>query len=312
MKTTYILVSIYVVIIVVCILIYWKAFTRGWLRRCQQDVSRCSFGRRAFYPIEMRGDRGAYGCVSYSLYGNYQKYLPSLLGQLDEIPQELPDWQARVYLPADAPEEVIDQILARGGSIVLMNQGNTQEEALSNPRTGILGHEASLFRFIPAQEFRPFIVLDADDKLFNGIARKIRDWERSGRTFFIFKTFEIFIPIMAGRFGGRPMKRPKNMTQRISLEGDESDEDMVPCVPDMLERINSYCETWFGIDEAFLKKEIWPIMKRKGIYRTLYWPITELIIFAVIACLILSVITLRVATDRDSELKTCRIERSSK
>jgi hypothetical protein len=42
--------------------------------------------------------------ISYTLYGNYQKYAPTLRESIELITRELPDWQVRVYLSEEIPK----------------------------------------------------------------------------------------------------------------------------------------------------------------------------------------------------------------
>ena len=54
--------------------------------------------------------------------------------------------------------------------------------------------------------------------------------------------------LAAGAWGGKPKK---NGTAPI---------------PDIKERLEKYSHDWFGCDEAFLNKEVWPLFKKEGYY----------------------------------------------
>ena len=296
MKQVTILLIVYIVILVVVVICYHKFSTRGYARRVLSDITPCPFGKVKYFPVETIGDdTHAKGLVCYSLYGNYKKYAPTLYKQLEDIQIELPDWTARVYTPIDVDSHVVDNITSRGGVVIKMNGGQSQQEAEAPgaPQIGIKGHEGAVWRFLGAMQTKPFICLDADDVLYNDIAGKIKKWLKSRKTFFIFKPWEILLPMAAGRWGGRGIKTKAGLR---------------PPIPEMLDIINEYCEFWFGFDEALLKNRIARIVNRHGVYKTIYWPINELIVFAIIALIIAGVITLATARRLDSEIQVCRAE----
>jgi hypothetical protein len=291
MKTSYILVIVYVIIIVIAVIFLAKFTNRGYSRRVLSDIGPCPFGKRKFFIYDRQGDNpDRIGIVSFSLYGNYKKYAPTLYGQLEVIPTQLPGWQAVVHTPIDIPDEVSNEILSRGAALVRLNGGETEEEAssINSPKISVLGHEAALWRFLPSMDVLPFITLDADDSFDTNLPKKVQKWLNSGLPFFIFKPIELLLPMAAGRWGGRAI-------------------DDQPPIPDMLDRLNEYCDNFFGFDEAFLKKEIYPLVKKAGVYRSAYWPFNEILIFVIIAMMIAGVITLATARKQDKELAVCRL-----
>lgn len=302
MKQLWILCLVYLIIIVFVIIFLAKFRNRGFSRRVLADVSPCPFGKEKYFPVEKIGDDAdAKGLVCYSLYGNYAKYAPTLYKQLEVIPQELPDWKARVYVPVDCDEDVVNNITSRGGVVIKMNGGQSFEEASAPnaPRIGIKGHEGALWRFLGATQTKPMICLDADDSLYAGIGSKVKKWLKSKKPFFIFKPWEILLPMAAGRWGARGIKSYDPNTGKKVLR---------PPLPDMLDVINEYCDHWFGLDECVLKLRIWPRIKKLGVYKTPYWPLTDILIFMIIAMLIASVITLATARGLDKELQICRLK----
>lgn len=297
MKLTRILLLIYVIIIVVVAIFLLKFTNRGYSRRVLADVNRCPFGKEMYFPVTTIGENSkAEGLICFSLYGKYEKYAPTLYKQLDDIPKLMPTWQAHVWTPSDVPQDVIHNITSRGAALTIMNGGTSPSQASnpSAPQVGIKGHEAALWRFLGAMQTKPFVTLDADDEFDPRLPSKIKSWLNSGKTFFIFKPLEILLPMAAGRWGGR---------------GIEVDGMLEAPIPDMLDRMNLYCEHWFGFDEAFLKKEIWPMVKKIGVYRSAYWPVNEILIFIIVAAIIAAIITLATARDIDSELVVCRTRR---
>lgn len=301
MKQTGILITIYLILII-CVVIFMLKFTnRGYSRRVLADIVTCPFGKEMYFPTSTTGDNpNAEGWICFSLYGNYTKYAPTLYTQLDDIRVKMPTWQARVWTPSDVPTDVINNITSRGAAITIMNGGTSQVQASdpAAPLVGVKGHEGALWRFLGATQTKPFVTLDADDKFDPNLPSKIKKWLDSEQPFFVFKPWEILLPMAAGRWGGRGIVDENNVLQ--------------PPIPDMLERMNQYCEHWFGFDEAFLKREIWPIVSRLGVYKSAHWPVNEILIFVMVAALIASIITLATARSLDNEVASCRRELSPK
>ena len=311
MKLWIVFLVIYLLIIAVVIIFLWKFTTRGYSRRILSDITRCPFGKEKYFIVKvLNEDPAAEGIISYSLYGNYTKYAPSLYRQLDVIPNYLPEWQPRVYVPIDVPKEITIELLKRGACVIKLNGGDSEESAKHGAReteglqsrgllkdrpgrVGIKGHEAALWRFLPAMQTKPFITLDADDSFDTGLPNKIKRWLASGKQFFGFKPAELFLPMAAGRWGGR------------------AGYDGSPPIPDMLERINEYCDHWFGFDEAFLKKEIWPIVKKRGIHRAIFWPINFMLIFAISVLAIIALCILIGVYRQNCELVIYRAKRAT-
>jgi hypothetical protein len=295
MKQTWILLIVYVVIIVVVAIFLLKFTNRGYSRRVLADITRCPFGKEMYFPISTQGERSdAEGWICFSLYGKYSKYAPTLYVQLDDIRAQMPTWQAHVWTPSDVPPDVVSNILSRGAALTIMNGGESQAQASSPsaPKVGIKGHEGALWRFLGSVQTKPFITLDADDKFDPNLPGKIRKWLNSGESFFIFKPWEILLPMAAGRWGARGIPDENGTLQ--------------PPIPDMLDRMNAYCEHWFGFDEAFLKKEIWSIVRKAGVYKSAHWPVNEILLFVMVGAFIAAIITLATARDIDKELIACR------
>ena len=255
-----VLIIIYLILIVLVVVLYWSRKRRNYWRRVLFDVSPCPFGQEIYTVQSISGTRLSQGILSYSLYGNYSKYAPKLYYNLDRISKLMPSWQARVYLAANIPQEVQNEILAHGAEIYVMGP-----EA---PK----GHEGALWRFLPAAEDKPFLTLDADDEFNERIVSDISAWLKSGKRFGNFNKFKFFLPMTASTWGSRDR-----------------------AVPDMEQRINKYCEHWFGFDEAFLHNEIWPIMQ-KDYWATFGVPLKGLVITGIVILVLLMIYSLYLAS----------------
>lgn len=226
----WILLLVYLLIFALILAFYWTCQIKNFWRRVLIDNRPCPFGKLQYRIMEEIGERqDSEGVFSYCLYGNYQRYTPNLIYSLDVIKERCPTWQARVYAGPDIPIEIKRTILHKGAHLVIMGP--------SPP----LGHEAALWRFLPLREKKSFLSLDADDRLSEKFITAKDRWLKSGQPFCTLCPGTFFLPFTAGTWGARG-----------------------GLVPDIQERIEKYCEHWYGFDEAFLRQEIWPIAKKVG------------------------------------------------
>lgn len=169
------------------------------------------------------------GVISYSLYGNYEKYLPQLLNNLEAVRDRLPRFQARVYLAHTIPPEVRARMLELGAEVVVM--------------PALPGHGGALWRFLPGTEGLTFVSLDADDTF--DCEESVRQWMQSDNPFLLLFHGGRLIPMKAGLWGARG-----------------------GVLLDIQERMEKWQGNWYGYDEEFLKKEIYPLVKRSGYFNS--------------------------------------------
>lgn len=186
--------------------------------------------------------------LSTSLYGDdknpemYDKYVCPLLKNISLSSVILPDWKYRVYLDPSISLTTREKLINSGCEVFLMNKKSD-------------GHKGSMWRFLPAGEDVMFICLDSDDNIFREKwyekywVNHLDKWEKSDNCFFYQRTslrniFSI-IPITAKMWGGKSR-----------------------CIPSIKRLINLYMNDWYGNDEAFLTKEIYPKFILKGVYNT--------------------------------------------
>lgn len=220
------------------LLFFLDQHSRNYWRRALIPLLPCPFSDRvyAFEEIEssgLRSDRE--GIFSYALYGNYKKYTPILCRSLDKVKEYMPTWQARIYLAANIPNEIKEIFLDKGAEIIVMG-----------PHSPI-GHEGALWRFLPLEQELPFLCLDADDLFDLNRANQTKEWLKSGQPFCNLSDVISFIPMTANSWGARGKS-----------------------IPDIRHRIAQYCEYWYGFDEAFLKKEVWPLAQERGCWIASY------------------------------------------
>lgn len=231
---------------------YWK--------RMICNIQPIPFNNIIYRPYEICGERNnRTATIAYSLYGNYNKYNINLIKSLQVIPKFNKSWVPRVYVGGDITNSLVNELVALGAEVYIMGSCKVKvgedHDVLKFKPDAPLGHEGAVWRFLPAAEKYPFLSLDADDVFEKKYADKMNLLLASNKDFINFSRMKIGLPMMAGLWGG------KNS-----------------CIPDIQERIDKYFETGFGFDEAFLKKEVWPLLKSRGYKNCFHMPFVPLYI----------------------------------
>lgn len=263
MLTIYLLI-LYISIIVVIILsiVAIQQNQRNYPKR-YLSFQTCPFSKMEYYVMEKHGKhpKDIEGLLSYSLYGNYEKYSKTLFKSLQVIPTLLPKWYPRIYVAVDIPKEILEKLLSYGAEVYVMGP-NKQ-----------IGYEASLWRYGPLGELLPFASLDADDEFNMQDSINIKKWMASGKPFASFSRIGFLLMVAAGKFAARPINNQ-------------------PIIPLIQEDINQYCEHWFGFDEAYLQSKLWPLFKKHGYYQTYHYCLPELFLILIIGIVLLMIYTL--------------------
>lgn len=256
----YLLGFIFISIIVTIFILVATKDRRNYWRRVIADIEPSKNTCPSEIICQIGIDKSRKGIISYSLYGDYKKYGPSLIDSLTIIPRYMPGWQSVVYAAIDIPKDLKNTLINKGAEVIIMGP--------DPPR----GHEGALWRFLPAAQELPFVSLDADD-IFNArIAHQIKLWLKSNYQFGIFHYYQFGLPMTAGMWGSRNC-----------------------AIPDIKERLDKYEETWFGFDEAFLNREIFPLGKRAGYWRSAHLPLQSLSILGGVILLFLILTSLKAA-----------------
>lgn len=226
--------------------------SQAFFRRATGDIEQCEPYTKTSFAVAHKYNTqpNSVGVVATCLFGNLstpearERYVEPLLKNTKYIHDLLPGWCLRVYLPASASPKFVQELVDKGCEVYVM-----QEESK--------GYMGTMWRFLPAAEHKPFLSYDADmhlnDKgiwILDDLVPALNKWLKSDKPFFQRRlaTINIFIPLSAGTWGAKPDKFGR-----------------AP-VPDIQDRMEKYCGSEFGCDEAFLNKEIWPEFKSKGSY----------------------------------------------
>ena len=242
------------VLLIVFVCIIYRITKRGYWKRLARDLQPNS---QPYYEESRYGTplSGRLGVISYTLYGNYTKYFPQLLTNLDQIKVQMPQWQPRVYVSQKIPQGSIQEMVSRGAEVVKMSPKEPS------------GHEGALWRYLPGKENLNFVALDADDPFDK--KEEIWSWYNSGMPFGLFNKNQFLLPMTAGTTAAR-----------------------AGTLTDIQDLLNTYSEPWFGFDEAFLYQLIWPRVQEMGYWKVSGIPWTGFFfsLIALIAILALCVV----------------------
>ena len=187
------------------------------------------------------------GIISISLFGNDKsdRFWPGLVEPILQtrktIDGFLPGWVVRVYISSKISQKVYQALLDADCELVVMRDNP------SEPFVGLL------WRFLVAKEEIPFLVFDADADYTWHLGEREKNWLNSDKPFIRRRLYFVIVVLFtgnlaAGSWGGKPKK------------------DGTAPIPDIKERLEKYSHDWFGCDEAFLNKEVWPLFKKEGYY----------------------------------------------
>jgi hypothetical protein len=226
----------------------------GDLRTCDNGAGSCDIQE----TINDHPDK--VGVIAISLFGDMnepvkrERYFDPVIRNAKIIGNYMPEWYIRVYLCPNVPTNIREELINADCEVCIM-------------KTPSNGFNASMWRFLAAADDVPFLSMDADFKIddkyfgFYSPAEHVKKWLQTDKDFFhrSLQHISMLIPISAGMWGGKANS-----------------------VPDMKDRIEHYCADWFGCDEAFLSKEIYPMFKERGVYRAGNW-LEIIVVLAIIA-----------------------------
>ncbi len=233
-------------LITIFAIIFFASQIRNFHKRIFGYVE-LSYHPEPFWVSKIFNKNGdAKGILSTCLYGNCnakgfkERYVDSVLQSKKHALGILPGWQYRVYMAPNITSDILERFLKENFEVYVMNRV---------PK----GNEGMLWRFYPAAEALPFLSVDADDDIAERnkfepfYPDHVKKWLLADTPFFQKRLswINLFVPISGGCWGGKGN-----------------------CIPDIKQRIERYDNSWFGADEAFLTKEIWPMFKDKGYYKT--------------------------------------------
>ena len=171
-------------------------------------------------------DKNMKKVISYSLYGNIEKYTLGAIKNAEAIPIFYPGWEGWFYVGKSVPENIIKKLLSLKMKVIRIN-----EEECST---------STMWRFLvfADKNVEYAIIRDTDSRLSERESKAVKEWINSGKSFHIMRDHPSHNTlILAGMWGAKAEK---------------------------LRNIESLINNWdgektFSTDQTFLKKIIYPI-----------------------------------------------------
>lgn len=197
-----------------------------------------------------------------------ERYLKPLLDANDALRGTKSRWYYRVYVPIDFDAGILQTLLSHDIEVAVMASRNK-------------GFEATLWRFLPLFDTKPFLCCDADTDIYKKLWDDVEEWVQSNNTFFhrVIPVINRFWPMSAASWGCKP-------TQLTDLEKADLYTHLL--------HFGQKC-TCFGCDELFLAQHIYPKFASHSVIRRRILPILEpLIIVGIVLAIVLSVFLFQV------------------
>ena len=176
-------------------------------------------------------DKPNQNVIAFSLWGDAQRYCLGAIENARVAPLLFPEWRCRFYCDSSVPEWVVGQLLAYGADIVMA----------AEPRRL---HEGLFWRFQVANDAAVdrFLVRDVDSVFSLRERMAVNEWLDSGKAFHLMRDFYTHTDlILAGMWGG--------------VAG------ILPDIATLAEPYISASDKTRNCDQAFLRREIWPLIK---------------------------------------------------
>lgn len=240
LKLCLVLLLVYVAIIgaFVAIVLVVKS-DRQVTRRIFKQVKPCPFGKGTEFTVTEKHvpERKTEATFLFSscLFGKMSEelektYIAPFERSVENIRSLMPEAQVRLYVGESLRDAVFPRLFDKGVQVYVVSPDSK-------------GYEGTLWRFFPIDEDLPFMSMDMDpDVLITPeFVETVRKWlADSTKSFLILRHhLSTMLPLTAGRFLCKPKSIPFNVK----------------------EKIETYCDTSFGVDEAFLNRELWKHVK---------------------------------------------------
>jgi len=177
--------------------------------------------------------------ISYSLFGSIPKYCEGAIRNAEAAKVLFKGWIPRFYVDKDSvPQVYIDKLSALGCQIILKKMFDN-----------VGAYQGTFWRFAPLYEsgVGKFISRDTETVIDRAYREMVRDWEFSGKDFFIISYRECQkYAILGSWFGGKGNLFPE-------LNGD---------VDTLFKNGGGGI---YGDDEFWLHTKVWPLVKDKAL-----------------------------------------------
>jgi hypothetical protein len=184
--------------------------------------------------------------ISYSLWGNLKAYCCGAIQNAKLARDLFPGWTCRFYTAKNVPARVVADLEALGAEIV--------------QRPVPMGYVGLFWRFGPAYDdpgVERFIVRDTDSRLTPRDAGMVEEWVESGEPAHIIRDCESHGAWMLGATWGLMPGYIPEFNELIS----EFWQDYHGNDPNIEHGFESQRGRFYGVDQEFLSRKVWPIIK---------------------------------------------------
>ncbi len=193
-----------------------------------------------------QGEKNSANVIAFSLWGEQPRYLVGAMVNARLARYLLPGWRCRYYAATDVPEAVVNDLRGTGAEVRI-----GKDEKVEIPRY--------LWRFLVADDPKVdrYLCRDCDSRLNAKEVAAVLEWQESGKPFHIMRDHILHSePMLAGMWGGR-VASGLGMKARIR------------------NYLDRHLDHAYGIDQEFLRTEVWPVIKSKSLTHDSYYKLAE-------------------------------------
>ena len=168
--------------------------------------------------------------ISYSLWGNKEKYCIGAIKNVQLKNKYYPDWICRFYCDNQVPTEIINELIELKSEVIII-------DTIGNWKFNL-----ERFKAIDDPNVDFVIFRDADSRLNERESKAVEEWMNNNKTIHIMKDHPMhgIFPILAGMWGINKKKFHFNMEKMI------------------ISYKNLNLEDQYFYDQIFLANYIWP------------------------------------------------------
>lgn len=174
--------------------------------------------------------------ISYSLWGNDQKYIKGAFKNVDLASFFYPEWKCLFYCDIETvPTHVVDKLSSKKNSMVVKIEQSKERD------------HGMFWRFyaLECPEVELFMSRDCDSRITEREKISVTEWISSGKSFHVMRDHPHHsTPIMGGMWGARGEKL-RNIKELIGQYYGSG----------------KWKNPTYGVDQDFLRDFVWPIAK---------------------------------------------------
>lgn len=170
--------------------------------------------------------------ISYSLYGNIEKYTIGAIRNAEDIPRYYPGWEGWFYVGKTVPSHIINKLESLGARVIPIDE----EENWA----------ATMWRFLVFTDTKVerAIIRDTDSRLSKREATAVKEWVDSDKGFHIMRDHPQHKAVMlAGMWGAKADKLRDIEKMIVNLQEDKN----------------------YSVDQLFLQKKIYPTAREDSL-----------------------------------------------